>query len=65
MTALVKTGPLLCVCLTREEAERQGAVCCAPRAYGNRGGEGDAVIVDEIERGDGVVVFGVWLGVYS
>lgn len=61
---LNKFGPLLCVCLTREEAERNGASCCAPGAYGNPHKIGIAALVDEIKReGDGRIVYGVWLGV--
>jgi hypothetical protein len=61
---LEKRGPLLGVCLTREEAERSGASWCSPGHYGNPHGEGIAAIVDEIKReGDGRIVYGVWLGV--
>lgn len=61
---LKKDGPLLGVRLTREEAERDGAVWCAKGHYGNRSGYGIAAIVDEIKReGDGRIVYGVWLGV--
>ena len=60
---LQKSGPLLGVCLTRQEAERDGAQCCLPGHYGNPHGNGIAAIVDEIKREDGVTVYGVWLGV--
>jgi hypothetical protein len=61
---LGKEGPLLGVFLTRAEAEARGSIICQPGAYGNPHSAGIAAIVDEIKReGDGVIIYGVWLGV--
>jgi hypothetical protein len=65
--SIAKVGPLLHVYATRPEAEagadadaRIGKTLVADGVR-----KANAVVVDEIQRADGSVCFGVWLGVHS
>jgi hypothetical protein len=65
MSTPEKVGPLLCVFKTESEAHAWGnELPPVDRELAQRF-RANAIIVDEIKRADGVIVFGVWLGVRS
>jgi hypothetical protein len=59
-TPLGATGPLLGAYGTRAEAVAAGPGAVARGAFGNVRGKPPAFLVDELQRSDGMIVFGLW-----